>query len=393
MKCRKLQWSLIAFTSVILAGGCGGSRVPQQEGAANRLAIADFADDSRIDQIPLNPVEADEALIVSGFRLPEKADFFTGYEIRSETFFDVRVAPGESVVVDSLVGQVNGRPLYADEVLGPVADQLNAEYLRLVEESTPPQWEQFQRILIKLVASQLQDLVLNELYLSEARASLSAQEKTGLMAFMENLREELVGERGGVFGEAEQQIMREEGLNWEEYLKMQEDQLLIRTLMQEKIQPNIVMSWKDVERLYNAEKNSSSRIPRSRSVELACGRRATKRRSAPSRRCSRPAIRSRWSPPGQVRPMMVSGMSSRWARAASPTSRWPISTSRISRGSSPEIRPLPSKRGSYTIWVSVIKIDQPEHRDLYDPAVQNMLQGEIMNRKMTSARQDFIEVS
>ena len=167
MKCRKLQWSLIAFTSVILAGGCGGSRVPQQEGAANRLAIADFADDSRIDQIPtLNPVEADEALIVSGFRLPEKADFFTGYEIRSETFFD-EVAPGESVV-DSLVGQVNGRPLYADEVLGPVADQLNAEYLRLVEESTPPQWEQFQRVLIKLVASQLQDLVLNELYLSEA---------------------------------------------------------------------------------------------------------------------------------------------------------------------------------------------------------------------------------
>lgn len=391
MKCRKLQWSLIAFTSVILAGGCGGSRVPQQEGAANRLAIADFADDSRIDQIPLNPVEADEALIVSGFRLPEKADFFTGYEIRSETFFDVRVAPGESVVVDSLVGQVNGRPLYADEVLGPVADQLNAEYLRLVEESTPPQWEQFQRILIKLVASQLQDLVLNELYLSEARASLSAQEKTGLMAFMENLREELVGERGGVFGEAEQQIMREEGLNWEEYLKMQEDQLLIRTLMQEKIQPNIVMSWKDVERLYNARKEQFQPDP---TVTLGRIRVRTK---------------SNEEKIGTIKEMFEAGdtfeVVAAWAGAADDgvwdefkMGKGGVTDIEVAdfykshlEGLEPGDTSASFERGSYTIWVSVIKIDQPEHRDLYDPAVQNMLQGEIMNRKMTSARQDFIE--
>ena len=391
MKSGKLQWGLFTFIAAILSTGCGGSRLPQQEGVASRLAIADFADDSRLDDVPLGPVEADEALIVSGFRLPEKADFFTGYDIESETFFDVRVAPGESVVVDSLVGQVNGRPLYADEVLGPVADQLNAEYLRLVEESTPPKWDQFQRTLIKLVASQLQDLVLNELYLSEARASLSSQEKTGLMAFMENLREELVGERGGVFGEAEQQIMREEGLNWEEYLKMQEDQLLIRTLMQEKIQPNIVMSWKDVERLYNARKSQFQPDP-----TVTLGRIRVRTKGGEEK------IQT-------IKDMFKAGdhfeVVAAWADVPDDGvwDQFKMGEGGVAdievadfykshlEGLEPGGTSDAFERGSYTIWVSVIKIDQPEQRDLYDPAVQNMLQGEIMNRKMTSARQDFIE--
>ena len=391
MKSLKLHWSLPAILAAFSLIGCGGSRLPKQEGATSRLAIADFADESKFEQVRLGPVEADEALIVSGFRLPEKDDFFTGYEMESETFFDVRVAPGESVVVDSLVGQVNGRPLYADEVLGPIADQLNAEYLRLVEEVNPPRWEQFQRTLIKLVASQLQDLVLNELYLSEARASLTAQEKTGLMAFMENLREELVGERGGVFGEAEQQIMREEGLNWEEYLKMQEDQLLIRTLMQEKIQPNIVMSWKDVERLYNARKSQFQPDPT-----------ATLGRIRVRTKGNDEKIQT-------IKDMFKAGdtfeVVAAWAGVADDgvwdnfkMGKGGITDIEVAdfykthlEGLGPGETSEAFERGSYTIWVSVIKIDRPEQRDLYDPAVQSMLQGEIMNRRMTSARQDFIE--
>lgn len=391
MNSLKLHWGLPTMLAAFLLAGCGGSSLPQQDGAINRLAIADFADVSRFNQVRLDPVEADEALIVSGFRLPEKADFFNGYDLETETFFDVRVAPGESVVVDSLVGQVNGRPLYADEVLGPIADQLNAEYLRLVEETSSPQWEQFQRILIKLVASQLQDLVLNELYLSEARASLTAQEKTGLMAFMENLREELVGERGGVFGEAEQQIMREEGLNWEEYLKMQEDQLLIRTLMQEKIQPNIVMSWKDVERLYNARKDQFQPDP---SVTLG---RIRVRTTGGEEKIQ------------TIKAMFKAGdtfeVVAAWAGAPD-EGVWDtfkmeeggISTIEVAdfykshlEGLEPGDVSDSFERGSYTIWVSVVKIDRPERRDLYDPAVQSMLQGELMNRKMTNARQDFIQ--
>ena len=375
----------------MLIAGCGGSNLPHQDSTARKLAIADFADEARLDQVRLGPVEADEALIVSGFRLPETPDFFTGYEMEAETFFDVRVAPGESIVVDSLVGQVNGRPLYADEVLGPIVDQLNAEYLRLVEESSPPQWEQFQRLLIKLVASQLQDLVLNELYLSEARASLTAQEKTGLMAFMENLREELVGERGGVFGEAEEQIMREEGLNWEEYLKMQEDQLLIRTLMQEKIQPNIVMSWKEVERLYNARKAQFNPDP---SVMLGRIRVRTK--------SNEEKIQT-------IKDMFEAGdtfqVVAEWAGVPN-DGVW--DTFKMGQGGISDIEVADfykshlkdlgpgetSKafvRGNYTIWLSVIEIEQPKQRDLYDPAVQSMLQGELFNRKMTSARQEFIE--
>jgi len=355
-----------------------------------RLAIDDFTDQERRDEVRLSANESEEAILASGLRPAEPTYFPTVLDRTEDTFFDIRVSPGESVIVDSLIGQVNGRPIYADEVLGPISDQLNAEYLQLVEEAAVPDWELFQRTLIRLVGSQLQDLVLNELYLSEARAGLTAQEKTGLMAFMQNLREELVGERGGVFGEAQQQIMQEEGLGWEEYLKMQEDQLLIRSLMHEKIQPNIVMSWRDVERLYNARRSQFQPDP---TVTLGRIRVRTEGNAE--------KIKTIQEMFGAGDPFDVVA---KWAGAPD-DGIWDTFTmgeggvtdievadfykSHL-EGLGPGETSSEFTRGNYTIWISVIEITRPKHRDLYDPAVQSMLQGEILNRKMTQARQDFI---
>ncbi|MEE2908623.1 MAG: hypothetical protein VX527_12420 [Planctomycetota bacterium] len=383
---------VFAGACLLLMGVVGCDQFDFMPGpSGSKLAIGDFADENRSEDVRLSQEESGEALMVSGLRPAEPMDYTTLLDETEETFFDIRVSPGESVIVDSLIGQVNGRPLYADEVLGPIADQLNAEYSQLVEDATPPNWDAFQRTLIKLVGAQLQELVLNELYLSEARAGLTAQEKTGLMAFMQNLREELVGERGGVFGEAEQQIMQEEGLTWEEYLKMQEDQLLIRSLMHEKIQPNIVMSWKDVERLYNARKDQFQPDP---TVTLGRIRVRTEGNDEKIK---------------TIQEMFDAGDSfeivAGWAGAPDDgvwdkfkMGKGGVTDIEVAdfykthlEGLGPGETSKSFVRGNYTIWVSVIEISDPEHKDLYDPAVQSMLQGELLNRKMTQARQEFIE--
>ena len=352
--------------------------------SGTRLAIADFSDQSFQSDMSLSESEAIDALESAGLKPAGPIYYPTPTDDSMDTFFDVEIAPGESVIVDSLIGQVNGRPIYADEVLGPIADQLNAEYASLP-------WNEFQGVLVRLVQSQLQELILNELYLSEARAGLSADEQTGLMAFMQNLREELVGERGGVRGEAERQIMQEEGLTWDEYLQLQEDQLLIRSLMQEKIQPNVMMSWKDVERLYNARKSYYQPDP---SVTL--GR-----------------IRIRTTGGDEkiktVQEMLDAGDTfetvATWAGVAD-DGVW--DTFKMGKDGVTDIEVADfykehlkglgqgetSKsfvRGSYTIWVSVINVTRPEHQDLYDPGVQSALQSEILGKRMMRARQQYIE--
>ena len=370
--------------TVLLAGMALLTACSSAQMTGSRLAIADFSDQSLQSDMSLSESEAKDALESAGLRPAEPIYYPTPMDDSMETFFDVEIAPGESVIVDSLIGQVNGRPIYADEVLGPIADQLNAEYASLP-------WKEFQGVLVRLVQSQLQELILNELYLSEARAGLSADEQTGLMAFMQNLREELVGERGGGRGEAERQIMQEEGLTWDEYLQLQEDQLLIRSLMQEKIQPNVMMSWKDVERLYNARKAQYQPDP---SVMLG-----------------RIHIRTEGNEDKikTVQAMLDAGDTfetvATWA-GASDGGVW--DTFKMGKGGVTDIEVADfykehlkglgpgetSKsfvRNAYTIWVSVIEVTRPQHYDLYDPEVQSALQSEILGKRMMRARQQYIE--
>ena len=383
---------ILALGIVLVAiPGCDFVQSVMPAPSGSKLAVADFADEDNQSQVSLSESEASEALVASGLRPAAPLYFPSAADDAMETFFDVQVAPGESVIVDSLIGQVNGRPIYADEVLSPLADQLNAEYATLVEDASSPNWEQFQATLIRLVGAQLQELVLNELYLSEARASLNAEERTGLMAFMQQLREELVGERGGVFGEAQQQIMQEEGLGWEEYLKTQEDQLLIRTLMQEKIQPNVMMSWKDVERLYNARIDEFQPDP---SVMLGRIRIRTEGNEEKIK---------------TVQEMLDAGDSfevvAAWAGMPD-DGAWDtfkmgdggVTDIEVAefykehlKGLGPDETSKSFVRGSYTIWVSVIEITKAEHQDLYDPKVQAALQGEILGKRMNRARKQFID--
>ena len=385
--------SALAAISLVTMGlaGCDSFDFIVPGPSGKKLAIGDFADENRRNDVRLSVNESEEALLASGLKPAESMDYATVLDQTENTFFDIKVSPGESVIVDSLIGQVNGRPIYADEVLGPIADQLNAEYLQLVEDAAVPEWDLFQRTLIRLVGAQLQDLVLNELYLSEARAGLTSQEKTGLMAFMQNLREELVGERGGVFGEAEQQIMREEGLTWEEYLKMQEDQLLIRTLMHEKIQPNIMMSWKDVERLYNARKDQFQPEPK-----VTLGRIRLRTEGGDEKIQT---VQSMFDAGDTFEVVAAwAGMPDDGIWDTFTMGEGGITDIEVAdfykthlEGLGPGETSKSFVRGSYTIWVSVIEVNKPEQKDLYDPEVQSMLQGELLNRKMTQARQDFIE--
>lgn len=154
------------------------------------------------------------------------------------------VRPGEKTLVDSLIGQINGRPIFADEILEPIEDQLIAERNNL-------DYEQFRRKARAIVLDRMQAVVRNELYLAAAESSLSSEEQQGLLFLLRSMREQEIAKfGGGSLEEAERTLQRDEGLSLEEYLAVKKDELLLDRLVRQQIVTRVLVSWRDIEREY-----------------------------------------------------------------------------------------------------------------------------------------------
>jgi hypothetical protein len=156
--------------------------------------------------------------------------------------------PGDQLIIDSLVGQVSGRPIFADALLAPIAEQLRSER---AQSATPREFELRAK---RIVDNRLRDVVLNELFLAESESSLTQQQQQGLLAFLRNLRERTIAESLGSVSQREQQLQAEQGLTLDQYLAARKDEVLIQTLLMQKVQPRVIVSWKDVQREYNRNK-------------------------------------------------------------------------------------------------------------------------------------------
>lgn len=150
--------------------------------------------------------------------------------------------PGDQVIVDSVIGQVAGRPILADEFMASFADRLR----RAAVESDA---RDFIQQAAQIIGEQVQQEVINDLFLAEAQASLTEQQQMGLLAFMQRLREDVIG-RGRGSELLTQTELAEQGMTLDQYLQIERDTTLIKQLISDKVWPRVIVSWKDVEREY-----------------------------------------------------------------------------------------------------------------------------------------------
>lgn len=346
------------------------------------MSLADFSDPA-LRSVPIpDAAAAAAALKAAGLTPPEPVDPVSLESQSLDAYFDIEARPGQPVVVDSLIGQVNGRPVYADEVLGPLADQLRAEYERMA-------WQQFQPVMERLVMQRLQEVVLNELFLAESRASMTQQQQHGLFAFMRTIEQDLVGKSGGVQSRAEQEVMAEEGRTIEEYLQLQEERVLIETLMNERVRPNAVVSWHDVEREYE------NRTPEFRpAAEILVGRIRLRMTDVETIT----AVQQRLDAGESFTDVAANvGMANRgeWERFVLPKTG--IKGLEIADAYKPVLEKLavggvsPAlERGAWTMWFSLLERSQSPQRSLYDPDVQQQLQQELYGKAISKAQAEFI---
>lgn len=164
------------------------------------------------------------------------------------------VRVGQRWPVESLVGQINGRPIFANDFFNSIEDNL----LRIVAN---PNQQQARAQMEQLIRERFMQLVNSELVLAEAESRLSPEMKLGVLAWLRELQETTIAQRGGSRSAAEETLRDETGMTVEQFVETRKNSALADDLLRRKVQPRVIVSWRDVERRYDLNREQYSPDP------------------------------------------------------------------------------------------------------------------------------------
>src|SRR5690606_31306012 len=162
----------------LLAWGCG-TPDKKAEGQRRKLTPADFAaaPGTRAPSPQAQAAAAPNATTVTDASpVAEQPDTKPEPQAVSPTTSG-RFAPPAPLTADAMVGQVNGRAIYASQVLAPIAPQL-----RSLGQSVSR--AEFRRQADNLIRGELLRIITDALILGEAERDLTQQEHYGLLAML-----------------------------------------------------------------------------------------------------------------------------------------------------------------------------------------------------------------
>ena len=154
---------------------------------------------------------------------------------------------GQRWPVESLVGQINGRPIFAEEIFR----QIEAAVMLAAQDPNPDNARQQVDALVRRAFRQQ---VESELILAEAESRLSPEMKQGLLSWLRDLQETTIAQRGGSRASAEEALRDEMQMSVEEFVEFRKNAELTRDILRRKVEPRVVVSWRDVERLYGTRR-------------------------------------------------------------------------------------------------------------------------------------------
>jgi len=251
-----MRWTAIIVLA--LSVGCT-SQLQVLTEETNVIQVSDFTS-------PVGSVPSNEALIL----VPEVAlqPQETSIAIVEEEGFEEDATSeflpevvGVPITVEALVGQVNGRPIYANNVLEPIADQLRADAKKMnrsqfADATRKLLYYETESMGSSVRGGRVYELVITDLLLSEALGNMSKEQSYGVFAMLGQMRQNLASAQGGSQVQLRQRIEDQAGVSTEEFLSMQRDQILIDALQRQKIWPKVNVTWRDIQREF--EKLSSN---------------------------------------------------------------------------------------------------------------------------------------
>jgi hypothetical protein len=257
---------------VAAASGCVGGAEHEQQ--VRDVGVADFSRPIQgpvpeVVATPLADVEPPSVTTVDsvtelgdGTRIERKAEEITAVDPATQKVETQLVDEGsqrslrvgQRWPVESLVGQINGRPIFAEEIFR----QIEAAVQLAAQDPNP---DNARKQVDAIVRNAFRQQVESELILAEAESRLSPEMKLGLLSWLRDLQETTIAQRGGTRSSAEEALRDEMQMSVEEFVNFRKNAELTRDILRRKVEPRVVVSWRDVERLYSTRRAAYSPDP------------------------------------------------------------------------------------------------------------------------------------
>jgi len=239
--------STIPLACIVVFFGLGAcSRIPliSEKSTSKVLEPADFAPALEAQPDSVTPGESEVATLEPPTQRPDPV-----LTIRQgpPDLSDTVAAPVEAaVLVESKVGDVNGKPIFATEFLEPMAARLAAEAERMPRKD----WVIWAN---RQIERGLQEIMQDELLRAEALSRLTPEQEQGFRAFLQGLREDLASGAAGSRTLAAKRLAETQGMTEDEFIAAREQEALVRTTLIRDIDNRVNVSWRDIEQRYQRD--------------------------------------------------------------------------------------------------------------------------------------------
>lgn len=247
----------------MLAGCSSSSSAVKRGGVA--LTTADFATEGAAGSAPLaKSGVARESNASTGLGSDPQTRGYavtTGMPTATTTAAAPAVSMGSAQVIDSKVGDINGRAIYASAFLEDMGARLRAQALEFgkqtaaqgmnVVEVRPEARDAWEKLVRKIIQIKLENELETELLRAEAAASFTPEQKQGFVYFMQSVQRDLYSDNRGSRSIAGEKLSAEDGQTVDEYLKNRELRELVGFQLARKVYRRINVSWRDIQLEYD----------------------------------------------------------------------------------------------------------------------------------------------
>lgn len=162
-----------------------------------------------------------------------------------------------ATLVDVKVGDINGKPVYANAFLDDIADQLKAQTSTLRRD----EWRTFAK---EQIETKLTLQIRDELLRAEAVSNFSPEQRQGFFSFMRGVQQRVESQNQGSRAATDARLEATEGMSLDQYMRKREQEELIGFQLREKIDKRVSIPWRDIKQEYDRYFDTFNPAPRAR---------------------------------------------------------------------------------------------------------------------------------
>lgn len=334
---------------------------------------------------PVETVSETETIEIDGRSYTEGSEEILGPDGEDEDDYTIAidVPVGVPYPIESLVGQINGRPVYAEEFLLPLEDRI----LRIVAENPLPEAV---RSVDSLVMQRFREFVDSELIIAEAESKLDSQQQQGVLAWLKSVQEDTIADRGGTRDTASASIEEEFGVSFDEFMLQRRSIALASDLLRKRVQPRAIVSWRDIEQAYRRNYATFNPPP---TLRIGRIRFSTRRETEKVEQAK--ALIAGGADFAAVCEAMEIPDGGAWLDLELPPdgiAGTTLTTAVKSRleGLEPGELSEPWVQTAFISWFAVTGIEKQPGRSIYDPSVQFGLESELSNMRLVQEQERYL---